>query len=409
MNPNSPTVIGGSTPTALATAMPPATFEIGSTTTAIVPFKNTGSIVLRDDQLGTAQEMLGKLDFATITAGDITTLGHTAEIGLMQTLDGFLSGIDRNTNPQLFALFDRLQDGVADAKLPDLLVEIQQGKLGLGQRVLGFFSKKALADAAQKAYQATCDLVSGRTQTLQGIMQQLEQELATAMTSLLADLQKFEELKGTYHHHIDDFAIVAAVGKAFLEKAREHVALKRQQHEANPNAGSQMELQELETKLQLLESRALALEGVYTGLPANQLVLQQIQSAGVTTLQETATTATIRFSSIKMTLITLHGGLKVKGVQQLSARQAGMDRQLAEVRGALTKEVVTTAANAAGDNRLAQAQQIEQLIALTGEVHQIVEKARTTNQQKFDTARGMFASARQNLATLSARTVQSPS
>lgn len=372
--------------------------------TALTTTIGVNTIALRPDQLQAAEQSLGTLDFEAITAAGITVLGHDAELALTHTLDGFLSGIDRTRSPQLFALFDRLQTGVADAKLPSLLANIQSGKLGWRARIKGLFSKKALAKAAHEAYENTRDLVAGRTHNLTGVMKGLEKELEQALHDLLAELQSLETLKGTYRDRIDDFAVAASVIRAFLEKARALVAQKRTDQASSSDVMGQSDLQEDEGKLQLLESRALALEGVYSRLPADQLVIQQIQAAGVQTLQETATTATTRFSSIKATLIALHGALQVKGVQQLTASHANLDRQLADIRGAIMKEVVTTAANAPGDNRIEQAKHLEQLITLTGEIQGLVSKAREENLKKFETARGMFAKARHELATLSIRT-----
>ena len=155
--------------------------------------------------------------------------------------------------------------------------------------------------------------------------------------------------------------------------------------------------------LQLLESRALALEGVYTRLPADQLVIQQIEQAGVATLQETATTIASRFASIKMTLLSIHGAFAVKSVQQLGERQARMDEQLTKLRGAALKDVAVAAARAPGDNRLAQAQQIEAIIVSTREIHELVEAARSETEEKFETARQKFAQARSELAALGSR------
>lgn len=366
---------------------------------------SSGQIVLKPEQVAIAEQQLRALNFEVMSPAEITMLGHDAERSLTQTLDGFLTNIDRAKNPKLFALFDRLQDGVVDAKLPELLVQIQNGDKSLKARIAGIFSKKALAKAAQDAYQATCDLVAGRTKSLTSVMNSLETELATALQELLGELHNMETLKENYRDRIDDFAIATAVTHAFVQQARQFVEGKRQLQLANPDALSQSDLQEYEVKLELLESRALALEGVYSRLPADQLVIQQIQSAGVQTLQETATTATARFSSIKTTLIALHGALQVKGVQQLAAKNADLDRQLAQVRGSLMKEVVTTAANAPGDNRLEQARQLQALITLTGEVHDLVERARQENTKKFAAASTMFASARSDLANLNQKQI----
>jgi len=387
-----PTVIGASTGSGMALQQ--------ATEFSVALAGNAGQIALLPEQIPTAEAMLGSLSFSDITSGDILMLGHGAEIALAETLDGFLSGIERARNPKLFALFDRLQSGVEDAKLPDLLTQIQSGKVGFKARVLGMLSKRAVADAAHTAHEAVCELVSGRTQDLMGVMKNLEKELGQALDELLRELQRFNQLKGTYRQHINDFAVVAVVAHKFLESARAEVGQRRMNVSG---VLEQSDLHEAENKLQLLESRALALEGVFSRLPADQLVIQQVEAAGVQTLQETATTATTRFSSIKTTLIALHGALQVKGVQQLTAKHADLDRQLVAIRGTLMKEVATTAANAPGDNRLQQANQLQDLITLTGEIQWLVETARTENLKKFDIARGMFTKARGELAQLSSK------
>ena len=162
----------------------------------------------------------------------------------------------------------------------------------------------------------------------------------------------------------------------------------------------QARLRELHDKLRLLESRALALEGTYTRLPADQMVIQQIEAAGIATLQETATTVSSRFASIKMTLLAIHGAFAVKSVQQIAERQARLDQQLTHLRGQATKDVAVAAAKAPGDNRVAQAQQIAAIITQTREIHELVEAAKQDTEAKFETARQMFEKSRADLAAL---------
>ncbi|NDY74765.1 hypothetical protein G3N28_22700, partial [Desulfobacter hydrogenophilus] len=150
--------------------------------------------------------------------------------------------------------------------------------------------------------------------------------LRDEMQKLFAELQLLETLKQSYGTHFADFTLDAAVARAFLEKAKGYFEAEAARAKQNPgDVVAQARVQELQDKLRLLESRALALEGTYTRLPADQMVIQQIEQAGITTLQETATTVAARFASIKMTLLSIHGAFAVKGVQQLAARQARLD------------------------------------------------------------------------------------
>jgi uncharacterized protein YPO0396 len=129
-------------------------------------------------------------------------------------------------------------------------------------------------------------------------------------------------------------------------------------------------------------------------------VIRQLQNAGISTLQETTTTAASRFASIKMTLLTIHGALVTQGVQKLAQQGADLDANLLAVRSALMKDVVGKAASAPGENRLAQAQQLKAIVDDTRALVDVVEQARQKNQQMFEQARGMFAEARQEMMRL---------
>jgi hypothetical protein len=365
---------------------------------------NTGAIVLRADQLPQAQAALAALDFATIAPADIVTIGLGAEQALGRTLDGFLARLDKKTAAKVFDLFGRLQKGVDDANLPEILEKVQKGEDrgffgGLVNSIVHKLTGKSADEAAREFMDELTELITGRTRTLATEMQRLEAELGREMQSLSGELRTLDQLKQKYGEHFGQFTVDAAVARALVDKAGAYV--QAQAAAADPaDVVAQARVRELEEKLRLLESRALALEGTYTRLPADQLVIQQVQAAGVATLQETATTVASRLASIKMALLSIQGAFAVKVVQQLSARQAKLDEQLTKVRAEALKDVAVTAAKAPGDNRLAQARQIEAVIASTQEIDQLVQAARRETDQKFDTAREVFAQSRSALAEL---------
>lgn len=362
----------------------------------------TGAIVVKQEQLPLVEQTLASLQFSEIAPAAIIQIGFTAEQELQQTLDGFLSRLDRKTAAKVFELFGRLERGVEDANLPEILEKLQRGEQpGFFATLLLKLTGRKPDEIMRRFLEEIGDLIAGRTRTLADEMQRLETELSQEMRTLFAELQVLDSLKAAYGRHFDDFTVDAAVARAFLDQSKVYVA----EQKANlvpTDAVARTRLQELENKLQLLESRALALEGVYTRLPADQLVIQQIEQAGLATLQETATTIASRFASIKMTLLSIHGAFAVKSVQQLGERQARLDEQLTRLRGAALKDVAVAAAKAPGDNRLAQAQQIEAVIASTREIHDLVEAAKRETEEKFEAARQRFAQARADLAALSA-------
>lgn len=361
----------------------------------------TGAIVLRPAQVPEAEKAVAALDFAAMRSGDVIRIGLDAESSLQRTLDGFLARLDKQTAANVFELFGRLEKGVEDARLPELLERIQNGeKPGLLAGILARLRGKRRDELARELLDEVGDLVAGRTKTLADEMGRLEGQLESDMQKLFAELRSLDTLKESYATHFADFTLAAGVARAFLEKSRSYVAA--EQASANPaDVEAQARVRELQDKLRLLESRALALEATYTRLPADRLVIQQIEQAGVATLQETATTVASRFASIKMTLLSLNGAFAVKSVQQVAGRQAQLDRQLADIRGTVLKDVAVSAARAPGENRLAQAQQIEQIIATTKEIHGLVEIAKQTTDEKFGQAREKLAAARNELASLS--------
>ncbi len=379
------------------TVVPPSASMQGS---LVQDSLDTGAIVLRPEQVPQAEQALAALDFADVPSGDIIKIGLGAEQALQKTLDGFLARLDKKTASKVFALFGRLEKGVDDAKLPEILEKIQKGEepgffAGLFAKVTGRTPEEALREFMEEVG----ELISSRTQTLADEMGRLEGELAKEMKTLFGELQALESLKQSYGTHFASFTIDAAVARAFLEKARQYMA--QQSAAADPaDVSAQARLRELQDKLRLLESRALALEGTYTRLPADQMVIQQIEAAGIATLQETATTVSSRFASIKMTLLAIHGAFAVKSVQQIAERQARLDQQLTQLRGQATKDVAVAAAKAPGDNRVAQAQQIAAIITQTREIHELVETAKQETQAKFETARQMFQKSRADLAAL---------
>lgn len=356
-------------------------------------------VALNAEQTAVATQNLQTSSLHTMSRSAVATLCEEAYVGLHRTLDGFLSRIDTLENPRIFKLVAELKEKVDQQELPALADRILNGKPGVWDRFVGLFNKKALAKAMDTVWEETRRIATGKTKTLVDLTATMERELNTEKQKLEAEIRSMEQLKDAYRERYSDFIVAVAFASAFLEKAKAEV----QSFEQTLPPGDMLknaDLVDLKDKLQALESRALALEGTLSRLPADQLTIRQIQNAGITTLQETSTTAAGRFASIKMTLLTIHGAMVTKGVQNLAAQGAALDANLMAVRGQLMRDVVTTAANAPGDNRLAQAAQIQEVVKETAALVTIVEQARSTNAQKFAQARETFEQARKDMLAL---------
>ena len=373
-----------------------------STGQEVILAPKTGKIVLSVTEQEAVSKAVSQMNFATMPHGDIIRVGFEAERNLHGTLDGFLALVNRDTAPKVFDLFDRLQKGVKDADLPKVLEMVKNGKPSLWDKFLVMIRRKNAQQILREFYERTRNVLHGRSKTLSDEVHSLEKLLADEMAKLFEELKTLESLKVQYLKHFGEFAIAAAVGQALLEKARVYVAEQTAIAAGNPgDVVMQSRVQDLQAKLQLLESRALALEGTWTRLPADQQVIRQILEVGVLTLQETTTTASSRFASIKMTLLALCGAFAVKGVQDLDSQFAVLDSQLASTRGQIVKEVAAAAASAPGNNRLEQVAAIEHIIAQTKEIKEIVKAAREANSAKFAEVRTRLEQARTALAIAS--------
>lgn len=351
---------------------------------------------LTPEQVQQVQGQLAGRSLAGTSLLDIAKLGNEVEASLHRTLGGFLDKIEKAEQPKIFTLVSRLSEAVDEQRLPALADEILNAKPTLMERVSGFFSKKALAKAMQRAYEEIRLRAAGKTKTLNDVLKTMEAELAQEQRRLEGELRTQEQLKDSYREHFTQFGVVVAFMMAWLAQSRQEV------QQAAEQGADPLTLRPLQEKLQALESRTLALESTLTRLPSDQLTVRLLENAGIATLQETMTTASGRFASIKMTLLTIHCTLVTQGVQRLAEQGAALDANLLAVRSALLKDVVTKAANAPGDNRLAQAEGLQKIVADTRELVAIVDKAGQDNQRKFDAARQITAQARHDLAELGA-------
>ena len=353
-------------------------------------------LTLTPEQVQQVQTQLAQHSLANTTQLDIAKIGHEAEAALHRTLGGFLDKIERGEQPKIFTLVTRLSEAVDEQRLPALADEILNAKPTLMDRIAGAFNRKSLSRAMQRAYEEIRLRAAGKTKTLNDFIKGMEKELEQEQRRLESELRTQEQLKESYREHFVNFGVVVAFMTSWVAHAKAEV------QQAADSGVDATTLRFMQEKLQALESRALALESTLTRLPSDQLTIRLLENAGISTLQETMTTASGRFASIKMTLLTIHGALVTQGVQRLAEQGAALDANLLAVRSALMKDVVGKAANAPGDNRLAEANGLKKIVADTRELVQIVDRAAESNKQKFEAARAITQQARQELAELGA-------
>jgi hypothetical protein len=329
-------------------------------------------------------------NFELMTMSGILEQGRAEEKRLNEVLNRFLERIAKDENPQLFKLVAKLGDVVVAQNLPAVADNILNATPTLLERVIGFVNKKSLVAAQQKAFSAASKFAAGKTKTLLSEIDSIERLLAGEQARLAEEIVVFEKLKQEYSVAEREYESLVKNLQGFLAEVK-----KLPVPIADSTPGSLALRNNHADKVQGLESRVLALESTYTRLPADQETIRQLQQAGLMTLQETRTDA--RFASIKMTLLVLHGALVTQSVQRLADQGAALDANLMSVRHTISKRVVDSSANAPGNNRVAQAEQIKTIMNNTAELVSIVEQARLTNVAKFEVARKSLSESRQIL------------
>ncbi|MEJ8851959.1 hypothetical protein [Variovorax rhizosphaerae] len=366
----------------------------------VFPQGMSPALVTPEQQRGIVDQV-NSLSITDMPLMQIAGLGSEVEVALHKSLGAFLDRIDKGESPQVFRLVSELNTAIKAEELDALADRIVDGKLPLMDRILGKLSPKNLTAAGDAAFESLRLLVAGKTRKLGSVIEEMEKKVEVEKQKAMEEARSLERLKDNYRARLGEFVMATLFLSTLLGKARQELADIEAAHARGDYVG-EMTLQEAQDKVQALESRALAVEAVLTKLPAEQLIIRQIQTATIQTVQEVTTTAAGRFASIKMTLLTLHGAMTVQNLQRTDRQGAELDANLNSVRNKLVKQVVTAAANAPGDNRLAQANQLKGVTRTVSELVAITEKARIDNQAKFEAARTMLVQARTELTGLGA-------
>ena len=357
--------------------------------------------VLTLDQSNGIVNQVQSLSIHDLSLLQISSLGAEVEIALHKSLGSFLDRIEKGDSPQIFRLISELNAAIKAEDLDGLADKIMNGKLGFFDKLLGLLNPKKMATSRANMFEELRMMVSGKSRKLSSVLDKMEKDIEVEKSRALEEAKSLERLKDNYRTRFGDFVLATVFLSTLLVKAQQELA-EVSAAEARSDFSSKMTLQEAQDKVQALESRALSIEAVLTKLPAEQLVIRQVQTATIQTVQEITTTTAGRMASIKMTLLVLHSAMGAQNLQRTAQQGADLDANLSKVRNRLVTQVVTNAANAPGDNRLQQASQLRDVVKNTRELQAVVEKARLDNKVKFDGARAILVQARTDLTELGA-------
>lgn len=349
-------------------------------------------VVLETDKKMEITNAIQQFDIEAVKMLDIAKIGEEATQSLHKILDQFLALIDPKEEPKIFALTSRLVHEMDNEHLDQMADKILNPDPSVWEKFKSFFTR---SDAAQEAWQKIRELAGSKTHRIVDLINGMEKTLKDEVIRMTKEISNQEKLKEQYCDSFEQYAYVVLYANGCLEKSKK---LLEDLEQTEPQGSNR--LLDLKDKVQALESRALALEGKMSKIPSEQILIRQLQNAGIVTIQETTTTASERFADIKMTLLTINGALILQNLQRLDGQGAALSSNLQSVQSKLMKQVVTTSALAPGKNRLEQAEQLKKVVANSKELQTIVESARVQNKTAFDQAKKLFSEARSDTLQL---------
>lgn len=351
------------------------------------------------------QSITSKLDQADILSmplRDISSLCGDVESNLSKSLDKFLEKIDEMGGSKVTDITKALYKSVEKENLEEIATNILEGKSGflegVKQKFLTTFKGLSKSEGREQFLEEARNTLKGKSVSLLGVMNNLEGELKKELTILEGSVNLIEDVKDEYRESFLEYLNSVIFLRAFLSKAR--MVTQEEIGKLDPdNPIHQSYIREMGDKIECLESRSMALEGTLVSLPADDLVISQLHRASITTRQELITNIPAKFNRIKMTLIKLNNALILKGVQSINENSNKLDKALHGINAKLTNDVVTVAANLAGDNRKSQAEHVMSIINETKELMDIAESGRVNNMKKFSESRVLLENARNILKT----------
>lgn len=383
----------------------------GTPTVTPIPEQSTSPIVpvvegkvfpitITQDQQTKALAFANQFDITTIQQQNIGMIGAEQDAAIHKCLTPFLERIEKSTSANIFKLVDAFNATIEKEDLGALADRILNSPPSAFDKFLGMFSKKALTKGMEKAWNETVDTVKGKTASMKKVIEKMEMDTALEQRKVYDEITVMESLKRSYATEYGNYITAVAGTFMFLEVAKSKVAAIAASIDPNDQQGN-FYLTELNSKLQVLESRYTVMETSLTRIPAEQASIAILTDASVKTLQESVGSSSATFASIKSTLISINGIIVTMGLQNSSKGTQNLNRNLLETRAKMLNQVVTTATESIGLARIEQAQQVKDVIAQTAAMYENKRKLELLNKDRFIQAQAILSDSRAQMLQLS--------
>jgi len=331
-------------------------------------------------------ELVKQHDLKKMSGHDIVLFGADRQAAFSKILDTILSEITKGSSPVIFELFDRINKGVDEADLPNLEKSIEASlKVGMIQRLLEALKLSSVAKRVQNASVEIDKLMTSKSRSIVELTSTMQNDIKTEVDKLIQDSARLTALAKEYRDNIGIFDIYVRAGKQILANGQEDLAKMQKDAEFDPLLKE--ECKNFQQRLDLFHNQLVKLELILAKAPEELEAIRLGQGASYANIAEVSSSALSEMNDIKSALIRMATSHQNRTVQMMSTQRRSLRENLQQVGNNMLGEVAVSAAEAQGNNRLADAELLkknaEQLKAISNKVLD----ATNANQLKFKQAR----------------------
>lgn len=370
----------------------------------IVPANTNSQLVIQLDrtQRDNATKLVASNFLATMPDADVVLFGNAGQKRMGAALDNIVGELTKGGSPKIFALFQRLEKGVDDAKIPEIEKEIQDSLKTPGYaKFLIALGLSSVAKRAQGFNERIQTMLASKSTSLRDLMKKMETEITDEVNRLLLDVARMKRLAAEFRINIVEFGVYATAAREILINAKAELQ-GRKDRAANSNDPLEIEaIKAFEQRVTMFESRVLVLETIYVQAPAELQSIRLSEGAALSTLSETANSVLNTFNNIKSNLIQLAAAYQIQTVQQITERSTALNEQLTRHRTNVLGEVAVNAQKAVGMNRTRDAELLLQMATTLKDISSKVSEEEKNNQQRFEEARLKLGQVKALVSTIS--------
>lgn len=359
---------------------------------------------LSSEQQAEVAKRLSEANLATMTPDAILKIGDPEVQGLNTALKGFLAGVSPENASVLLKILQDINRGIEGHELERIAEMVtKKSTPSAFMALIGKFIPQFAPDVdalTRDQIDAVGKEVSEATRSLEKFLGEHEAVVEGEIVNIMGKLGQIESLKYTYRGHFENLLVVVAVLQALCEQLESDIEAKKQECATSPTLRLNTELEDMEQKLSHLRNRFVTVKTMLLRLPAYHVLIQQIEAADVSNLQELINTARTRFTGVRMACLGLSHLVQTHLSQQVLAATKNLDATIQQTVQTNMNQVVLESVTAPGDTRLEEAKSLQKLVGEMADLRKTVNEARRVELGKYRQAEAFLEQAHQELIEL---------